>query len=135
MRHTRTVRDENAVSFREYIEILEQRRQEDLARYEKDREKSEEERKLDLAKYEKDRKKAEERYNLDRKDWQERYTEAKKENTQAYKNLRNFIIGAIITPILIAVFVYLAPWIMNNSQNNVPTSNVSTQSTDTATAD
>ncbi|MCL1988506.1 MAG: hypothetical protein FWG64_11150, partial [Firmicutes bacterium] len=62
-------------------------------------------------------------------------TEAKKENTQAYKNLRNFIIGAIITPILIAVFIYLAPWVMNNSQNNVPTSNVSTHSTDTATAD
>ncbi|MCL1987849.1 MAG: hypothetical protein FWG64_07755, partial [Firmicutes bacterium] len=116
MRYTRIVRDENAVSFREYIEsierrrvedlaryekdrekadeerkialeILEQRRQEDLAKYEKDRAKADEERKLDLAKYEKDREKAEERYNLDRKDWQERYTEAKKENTQAYKNL------------------------------------------------
>ena len=146
-----TFEAENAVSFREYIENVEERRREDLKRYEKAEERYKEDRKETERRYEKaeeryreerkesekrykeDRQeterryeKAEERYREERKEAEKRYTEAQQERVREYKNLRNFIIGAIVTPIIIAILVFVVPFITNNG-NNLPPHDVVTQ--------
>ncbi|MCL1998141.1 MAG: hypothetical protein FWG65_05160, partial [Turicibacter sp.] len=84
MKYTRAAQNESAVSFLNYIESLERRRQEDLERYERDRQKSEEDREKDLARYEKDRQKSEERVIR----WMEQAEQRRKEDHEKAEQRR-----------------------------------------------